>query len=179
MKENVLFAIRMLLFVAVFFTACNSETDQDLIPGAENGKDVTKTEVTADSTVVNVPFCNTIWKLDGFGTVGEDGIEIIDSLGEDAYVSRTDVDAFFTLQFLEDGTWLGISSVNELWGTYGRLDKDLEFTSFGGTKVGESVAGYRYCDALKHVKQYKIEGRNLWLYYGDHDLFLLFHAISN
>ena len=172
----------VLCISAVCFSACGSDDDNGLTPVIEDKNGGAGTEVAADTTAADtganaVSLFNTCWKLEGFGTVGADGAERVEAFDDSSPWPDDDGISRFTILFLDDRSWIGMSSSNELYGRYSCQDDGLELATFGGTKVGETPDGGKYCEALRLVKHYKLDGDKLRLFYDGQKSYLLFHAL--
>ena len=110
------------------------------------------------------------WKCEGFGDTKTNNVKEIEP---------KDCDNCYTLTFEEDGTLSGRSILNTLSGEYEISDKEINFTSYFLTEIGEiNEDGTKFTDVFaKKIFQCEIKKLTLKLFYSETE-FLLFNRLK-
>ncbi|OJV37512.1 MAG: hypothetical protein BGO29_03450 [Bacteroidales bacterium 36-12] len=110
------------------------------------------------------------WKCVGFGDTKTNNVKEIE---------LKDCEECYTMTFKEDGTFSGRSILNILSGEYEIFDKELIFTSFFLTEIGEiNGNGSKFTDVFTiKIFQCEIKKLTLKLFYSETE-FLLFNRLK-
>lgn len=106
------------------------------------------------------------WKLIGFADTQTGTLKEAEPVSEKCYL----------LTFNDDNTFEGISSTNQIAGTY-VLEKEassIHITKIGGTEINELFDGKLYVESLAAIQSFLVTEGTLKLYYNDQKQYLLF-----
>jgi hypothetical protein len=153
MKKIILFMLGF-LFITV---SCEKNTDI--------GDGISLNEIPSDASYLKLPLIGTEWKLIGF-VQSNNTIKMAEPDSKQCY----------HLHLHADGTITGMSSTNELFGSYGFnfQSSTIEIVNLGGTKINELFDGKLYMENLRTVQSYSISKKGLALYYDNNKNYLLF-----
>lgn len=117
--------------------------------------------------VTDAPLKGTKWKLVGFVAAATGKVKEAEPASEKCYL----------LTFNENGIFTGVSSTNQLMGTY-VLDNEasgIHITNIGGTEINELFDGKLYVERLAAIQSFAITKNSLKLYYNVQKDYLLFN----
>ena len=108
------------------------------------------------------------WKLIGFADAKQENLKMAEPESERCY----------RLLFKEDNTLSGMSSSNELFGTYETSSEfSIKINIYAMTEINELYDGRLYIECLNNVKTFSMTEKGLALYYDSNNKFLLFKPL--
>ena len=102
------------------------------------------------------------WRLEGFC-----------DRQDKSFTAAEGRDGGYFLSFRDDGTFSGSTCVNAFQGRYETVGDSISLHDFIGTMVMERYDGDKFMAAVSKAKMFRIEGRQLQLYYDEHHYMLL------
>lgn len=96
-----------------------------------------------------------------------------ENLESGSIISKSDVDSWggmdIKIKFMDDSTFCGFNTTNEIAGHYFMHDSTLNINVYGGTKVGQPKWGDMFSDIVHShlIKSFKRSNTKLKLYYNN------------
>ena len=129
------------------------------------------------STLLKTPYKNEnimdivgiTWKLYGYGDLSTGMVRKSEALKRDW---------MNLIKLCKNGTMIGLSTGNNLYGTYTISEPNIELLSFDSGENKEDFDGNELCDALRQCRKFKLTGNWLQLFYDDGRKCLLFKSVG-
>jgi heat shock protein HslJ len=103
--------------------------------------------------------------------IGSWVVACYENLENGSVISKNDVPSMggmdVELKFMNDGTFCGFNTTNEIAGHYTLRDFTIKIDVYGGTKVGQPEWGDMFSDIVYSVESFRRTNSELKLYYNN------------
>ena len=95
-----------------------------------------------------------------------------EDLENGSVITKTNAETFggmdVEIKFLNDSTFCGFNTTNEIAGHYTMKDKSVRIDVYGGTKVGQPEWGNMFSDNVYTIDSFERSSSQLRLFYNNH-----------
>ena len=146
------------------------------ISGCENPKSISEEPTSIEElTSIEEPtsieeltsLTGTIWKLVGIVDIETGALEELEP---------KDWKKAYTLSFVTDSTFIGITSTNECLGKYQFTECSIKFGAF--TKINEFYDGVYYMYTIRSAHSFSLKKNELCIYTYNENIYLLYKQIQ-